>query len=378
MVKKKLHILFLCGWYPSRVLPNNGDFIQRHAEAVGEHNSVSVLHIISDHSLKVDVEIKIASINNVETYIAYIKIVKNPIKKLLLFRKAFKLLLNQVENFDIVHLNKLFPFGFFALYLKWFLKKPFIISEHWTGYHYPLSNNISKIELFFSRLITKRASFICPVSDNLKKSMVNLGLKGNYHRVPNVVDCNLFKPIKQKHEVFTIIHASSMNDPHKNISGIIRSIKEFSLVVDTFQFLLIGDGSFRYQGLIEKLGLNKKVKILDHLTHKEIATQIDKAHVFVLFSNYENLPCVILESFSCGTPVISTDVGGISEYFPENFGFLIKPKDEKALTNALLKVHNSFSPDRSDMHNYAIHHFSKESISNQFNSIYQKALNGLS
>ena len=46
-MKKNLHILFLCGWYPSKVLPKNGDFIMRHAKTVSSKHTVSVLHIIS-------------------------------------------------------------------------------------------------------------------------------------------------------------------------------------------------------------------------------------------------------------------------------------------------------------------------------------------
>ena len=46
-MKENLHILFLCGWYPSKVLPKNGDFIKRHAEAVSSQHVVSILHIVS-------------------------------------------------------------------------------------------------------------------------------------------------------------------------------------------------------------------------------------------------------------------------------------------------------------------------------------------
>ena len=59
LLKKKLHILFLCGWYPSSVLPQNGDFIMRHAEAVSSKHKVSVLHIISKPGMtKTSVEIE--------------------------------------------------------------------------------------------------------------------------------------------------------------------------------------------------------------------------------------------------------------------------------------------------------------------------------
>ena len=368
-------MVFLCGWYPSRVLPNNGDFIQRHAEAVGIVNNVSVIHIISDPLTKKEIEISKSTTKNIVTYIAYIKVVNSSIKKGILFTKAFKILLEKIGHFDIIHLNKLYPFGIFALYLKWFYKKPFLISEHWTGYQSLLVNNISKLELFFSKIIAKKANFICPVSDNLKEAMITKGLMGNYQKVPNVVDCDLFNPSNSKQETFTIIHASNMNDSHKNISGLLNIIREFSLKVSNFEFLLIGENSTKYEKKVMALGIQKNVKFIDHISHAKIAKELKRAHAFVLFSNYENLPCVILESFSCGIPVISTNVGGIAEYFPKDFGFLVESGNEKEFVEALLKLFYSYTPNPNTMHTYVKELFSKISIAKKFQSLYNKIVN---
>ncbi|MGG8498015.1 glycosyltransferase [Tenacibaculum sp. TC6] len=374
MAEKKLHILFLCGWYPSRVLPNNGDFIQRHAEAAALKHHVSVLHIISDVTVKETFEFFYSDINNVHTYIAYIKPSKTPLIKGYRFLKAFFILLKKTGKVNLVHLNKLFPFGLLALYLKWFCKIPYIISEHWTGYHFPQANNIHKPELFFSKIIVKNAAFICPVSDNLKEAMVALGLTGNYQKVPNVVDTDLFLPSSEKNKVFTILHVSNMLDNHKNVSGIIKTMVELSKHTSDFQLILIGENSNNYKPLAKKLNIDHNILFLKHLPHQEIVSYMQRAHVFVLFSNYENLPCVILESFACGTPVISTYVGGISEYFPDDFGFLIEPDNEKQLVSSLLKIYNAPTSNSQEMHKFAQHYFSKLSIATLFDSLYKKAL----
>jgi len=47
-LKKKLHILFLSSWYPSHVSPSNGDFIQRHAEAIATKHNVTVIYVTTD------------------------------------------------------------------------------------------------------------------------------------------------------------------------------------------------------------------------------------------------------------------------------------------------------------------------------------------
>ena len=78
---EKLHILFLASWYPSRVLKSNGDFIQRHAEAVALQHKVSVIHVKSDNNLKQKIEIDDKEVNGIRTIIAYVKNSKNPFIK---------------------------------------------------------------------------------------------------------------------------------------------------------------------------------------------------------------------------------------------------------------------------------------------------------
>ena len=58
----------------------------------------------------------------------------------------------------------------------------------------------------------------------------------------------------------------------------------------------------------------KSIQIESKKTHDEIAIAMQQADCFVLFSNIENLPLVIIESMACGLPIITTDVGGISEH----------------------------------------------------------------
>ncbi len=371
----KLHILFLCGWYPSRVLPSNGNFVQRHAESVAKKHLVSALHIITDEHATNNIEIVSKRIRQVETHIAYVRKTRNPFLKFYLFYKSFFLLLKKINSFDIVHLNEIYPFGIFSLYLKWFRKKKFIISEHWTDYKFPLSQKISVIQKLISKIIVKNSAFICPVSKDLEQSMKIFGFKGNYQVVPNVVDTNVFTPNNTPIKKFTIVHISNMVDDHKNISGILNTLAKAQKEMESYEAIFIGTNSDKYRVLADELKLNS-VSFLDFLPHHELITYLQRASVFILFSNYENLPCVILESFSCGTPVISTDVGGISEFFPENFGKLIPLKSEDDLKSTLLDFyHKKYDiASKNKMHTYTVENFSPEYICKQFEKLYSLTL----
>ncbi len=373
--KKKLHILFLCGWYPSNVLPTNGDFVMRHAKAVSKRHQVSILHIISKiGSSKTEFEIEKGE--NYSTYIAYTKPSKNPLIKFLRFWKAYQELLKQIDPFDIVHLNKLYPFGFFALHLKKIKKTPYIISEHWTGYHFKEKKIVPFFERLLSIKITKNASFVCPVSHDLKSSMLECGLIGNYHVVPNVVDTTLFKPTPKTSRKFTLTHISSLLDEHKNISGMIRVARKLEDKIDSFEWNFIGGKKDPFKELITHLNFNKSsLNFIDHVDHEKIPEYLNASDIFVLFSNYENLPCVILEAFSCGVFVISTDVGGIKEYFPAKFGTLIEKKNEPLLLKKIIDIYNTPKNQKMEMHQYAKSNFSNEKISDLFTTLYYRALN---
>ena len=373
---KKLNILFLCGWYPSRVFPNNGDFIQRHAKAVSLLHNVIVLHIISDKNCIKNIEIESTTINGIKTHIGYVKETNNSILKCIWFWKVYKTLLKKIDRFDVVHLNELFPFGIFALHLKWFKKIPFIISEHWTGYHKSQSNKISFQEKFISKRIAKRATYICPVSNHLKKAMLTFGLKGNYVPVPNVVDTKLFIPKENNINRFTIVHVSSMNDGHKNISGMLEVAKLLENEGINFSWNFIGGNENKFLTLLKKLQFTTaKINFIDHISQKDLSAYLQNAHIFVLFSNYENLPCVILEAFSCGLPVISTNVGGINEYFPKNFGVLIEKGNKNQLLESIKKMYNQKKTNENEMHKYAVKNFSEKEIGNRFSDLYYKMLN---
>ena len=374
-MNNKLHILFLCGWYPSRVLPTNGDFIERHALAISLKHQVTVIHIITDKNVSNNLEIISTKEKQITTHIAYLKKTKNPIKKTYLYAKAFLRILRKIKNLDVVHLNEVYPFGIFSLYLKWFKNKQYIVSEHWSGYHFPRNKSIGLIETIITKIIVKNANYVCPVTINLQRAMINFGLDGNYFPVPNVVDTSYFNLSKDSDSSkFIITHISGMGDDCKNITGILNVIEKLQNKIPSIVFNLIGEDSKKYIPKIESLNI-KNINIIDQIPHLEVAEYLKKSKVFVLFSNYENLPCVILESFACGLPVVSTNVGGISEYFPQDFGTLINPRDEISLEKSILKIYNSETKlNKVKMHLYAKENFSKESISTTFSNLYNKSL----
>jgi L-malate glycosyltransferase len=369
--------LFLNSWYPSRVLPTNGDFIQRHAECVALYHQVTAVHVITDPRMnEKKLSIEEFEKNGVETRIAYLPKTSNPLKKWWIYIRAFFVILKKVKNYDIIHLNHIYPAGLITLLLAVFKGKKYIVSEHWTFYHEDFRKMIKPVERSISRIISRQASFLCPVSDELAESMKSFGLKGAYISVPNVVSTELFKPIERKESNLRLLHVSNMNDMQKNISGILNVVLRLQNEGEQFEMVMIGNNAEDYREKARTMGIeDATLTLINQIPHEDLITHFQVADLFVMFSEDENLPCVILESFACGTPVISTDVGGIAEYFPSSFGRLIPRDDEEALHKAILdRKDNQSIASREEMHIYAQKHFSPESIATQFSDIYYKTL----
>jgi glycosyltransferase involved in cell wall biosynthesis len=107
----------------------------------------------------------------------------------------------------------------------------------------------------------------------------------------------------------------------------------------------------------------------------EVLKQMQESHVLVLFSNYENFPCVISEAYSTGLPVIATDVGGIREHLKSEQGYLIPKRDEQALYMVIEQCMNQANRfNATQLRDYALKEFSVKSIQEQFTTLYNEAI----
>lgn len=385
-------VLFLSSWYPNRVLPTLGNFVQKHAEAVALKSDVIALFVCSDANCKTKYEVEESTINQVYTInVYYSKVSHNipvvaQVQKLTrymnAYRKGLKLVFERAGKVDIVQHNILYPAGIIAWYLKKSKNIPYVISENWTGY-LPYKNiTIGFWQKAISRIIARNATYILPVSNELKIAMQNLGFHTNYELVYNVTNTRLFYPQVPKitGQKFKFVHISTLDDPHKNITGMLETASELARQNPDFEFWFIGDGdSHPHIQTAKKLGIYNTIAFFDGTkTTAEVAEIMRTADCFVLFSNYENLPCVIIEAMASGIPVVASTVGGTPDHISESNGLLVPPRDKKALLEALAKVMENVKTNRYDaqqLNRYATENFSYESVCDRLHSIYSKTLN---
>lgn len=361
-----------------------GLFVRRHAMAVAQICTVTSLYVKSyfEQSKTEQVwqnnfvpELYIYSHKSSFPPINYIRFVWHHYVGLKRIKKKWG------KHPDIIHVNVLTREGLMALWFKWMYNIPFVVTEHWSRYGNPESFKGPVIR-FLTQLVLNNAKAIMPVTSNLKDKMIGAGLQMPRETVivPNVVDTQRFVPAtnKLKSKITRFIHISCFDEKAKNVKGILRSIKALSEVIPSFEVIFIGDGpDFKdVVAYADTLNIEKsRIVFKGLLEGEELIDQIQQADAHVMFSNYENLPVVNLECFSCGIPVFSSNVGGIHEFFNDDLGVLIESGNEDALKNVMFRfINKEITFDSLKIRKYALDNFSQQKVGEKIDSVYNKAL----
>jgi glycosyltransferase involved in cell wall biosynthesis len=378
----------LPAWYPNQTDSMAGLFVKYHALAISKYADVAVLHIITNPNQTKGIEYQYFLDGNLQTVIAYIQKRPGNFGDKLLFPlryiqaslKGYKQIRNRFGKPDINHVHILTRAGILALYKKITTGTPYTITEHWS--RYLPQNSVSytgALHKWLTRRVANNAAVITTVSKHLGKAMQTHGLHNRYKQISNVVDVNYFTPLSPKPINIKpiLLHVSCFDEKPKNVKGILDAAKQLENQGIDFELRLIGTGA-DWQMCVDyaqKLQL-KTVNFLGLKTGDDLLKEYQTADAFILFSNFENQPVVILEAFACGLPVIATNVGGIPEIVKPGMGIIIEPKDVDALTTSILKVINTPEIfDRVAMRLHAEENFSYAGVGKQFYDIYQTVLN---
>ncbi len=381
-------ILFLSRWYPNRLDPMPGLFVKKHAEAAALHNDVALVHAFPmDLKNGIQFEIDRKKEDGFDSLVIYYQAVRCKIPGIADMIKGWRYLqynfiginILRKEGFkaDILHLNILTRLGLIALWMKIRYGTPYIITEHWSRY-LPITNTYhGLLRKAITKIVVRNAAITTVVTNNLRKAMQAHGLKSNYKIIHNVVDTDLFQINEKKEDLFTFVHVSCFEDRSKNISGMLEAIAALSRQRQDFRIMMIGEGEDldAMKSKAKELKLNQIVRFYGLLENKNLSQTMSSGHCLLMFSNYENIPVVINESFACGLAVIATEVGGIPEHVDKQKGMLVKAGDKKALRDAMNHMIDHWSDFRPEkLRDYALKNSSKQAVAKSLDQLYTEAM----
>lgn len=378
-----MNILFLSSWYPTKSNPNFGIFVKEHAHAIKtSENKIVVLAIVIKKTSKIysktltdtsdenGMRIVLIEINtrfsNLLNYLI-------PFQYYCIYTVFHKRIL---PNFvpDIVHSNVIFPSGIIGDLLASSIKKPHIITEHW-----------SRIQAFLKKPVLsgmaikayQRASMILPVSEflmNRMKEILPTVDSKKYRVIGNVVDSELFffkekKTLENYIRFCAIANWANKKVPDKKPELFIESLALLQKQINQTIILTIvggGDRISELKNLCREKGI--KANFVGFLNKIEIANILHESDFFIHASTVETFGIVIAEALLCGTPVICSNVGALPELINDSNGILCENELDKWVEG--LKTLISYKFNHAEIANKILMRYSKKNISKKFNDIY--------
>jgi len=325
-----MNVLFITTEWPTEARPYDAPFIREYAFALQEAGiHVGVFHFKGQG---------------------------NPLNYLRAWRKIRKS--DFWQKADILHAH----WGQSAI-LGLFSRKPMVITFHGSDLQGIVNQNDNytirgKILVAMSKWIAKQADRVIVVSERLK-TLLSHDIQ-SVEVIPMGIDLSIFKPLDQAEcrqslgldpDIRYVLFAS---DPE-------RREKRYKLAMEATNLLNA-----------EHTAQKVELLVVNNQPHYKMPEYLNACDVLLLTSSHEGSPVIIKEALACNLPIVSVDVGDVSERISGIKGCYLCPDDEvetivKFLKKAIAK--NSRVNGLSSVQSYAW-----EIVSQQTITIYQKCL----
>ena len=371
-MKKKIKILLFSSLYPSSVRPSHGIFVEtrlKHLLASDEievqvvapvpwfpstysgFGEWSLLAKIPHHELW----------NNVfvshPRYFLPPKIGMNLAPFLMaIFCIPSLRRLQKSFDFDIIDAHFYYPDGVAAALIAKYFGKPFVVTARGSDI-----NLISQYRIPRSLIIwaAHKAQASIGVCNALISRLENLGADPSKLLVlRNGVDLNLFSPLDK---VEARKNLGLMNGNLLLSVGNLIDLKGHDIAIKALQYIpgvnlaIIGKGKLldELKDLALRLGVHERVQFVGPVIQQSLSQWYSAADILVLCSSREGWANVLLESMSCGTPVIATAVGGTPEVVQsDHVGRLMSARTPECLAQCVQEIFSDY-PDRNQVRAYA-------------------------
>jgi glycosyltransferase involved in cell wall biosynthesis len=316
-----------------------------------------------------------------------------------------------VKSADVIHLNNLHG-GFFNYRALGYIsqRKPVVWTLHdmwaFTGHcsysyacerwitgcgqcphlkEYPyMQRDVSHWEWWLKKQTYAASQFQIVTPSHWLKALVEVSLLKQFtvRCIPYGLDTQVYQPmertlLRQKMSIppdafVVLISSNDLNEERKGGRLILEALTQLpSPVRSRFYCLIMGKGRLESNGSIRGLSLG-------YITDESLKAEAYAVSDLCLFaSSADNLPLVIQESLSCGTPVLACPVGGIPEMvIPGRTGFL-SARTPAALSQTLGKIMNNL-PElealRDECRQFALQRFTMRDYGANYLSVYQQAI----
>ena len=161
--------------------------------------------------------------------------------------------------------------------------------------------------------------------------------------------------------------------------GRLEKVKGFDLLIESWKnissnLIILGSGKehSHLTQLIINLGLDDRIQIINEVSQNKLIDYYKQASMLVVSSRNEGGPRVALEALYLKIPVISTDVGHMSEILPNEL--LAEPNNLVSLTDLVERFVNNSNYNQESIYQYVAEEFSLTVKTRQTMDVYKELL----
>ena len=222
-----------------------------------------------------------------------------------------------------------------------------VYTEHRWDKDYHLENRINEyLQKKILSYLNHRSNLIIAVSNSVKNYLIDSksALKNQIVVIPNAIDtsdksCKSDRggKVKRGHHQVKIGTVGNLNI-QKGHRYLVEAMGEVVKHFPHVELQIVGEGEERsnIKNQISNMGLQKNITLLGR---RENPMEVMRGwDMFVLPSVAETFGIVILEALQVGLPVVSTNVGGITDIIDKNLAILVPSRDPKALAAGIIKL----------------------------------------
>jgi len=258
--------------------------------------------------------------------------------------------LNDAQEFDLIDAHFAYPDGFAAVLLGLWFRRPVCITLRGTIVQW----SKRRLGRFLCDWAIRRAARVIAVAESLAERARQGGVREDrLVTIRNGVDAAQFRLMDREAarrsldlpEGRRLLVSVGHISPRKGFQRVLRSLPRVVRSCPDICFAIVGgrgaeeDNSAELDLLVRRFDLTSQVIFAGAKPPDAVALWLAAADVFVLASDFEGCPNVVLEAMSCGRPVVASKVGDIERMVPNFAGILVDDaEDDTALADALLEA----------------------------------------
>lgn len=291
----------------------------------------------------------------------------------------FVLIREKAWRYDALHFHIAYPLLLNSKLWRRFFSRPFIISEHWSAYHYNFYLPENHRSLRLLREPFKYGDVVLAVSESLLNDIKDFSKFEKFpsYVIPNYVPFHKVGLSSNKIPTLFIVNRwSNIKNPIPMLQGLERAASlgaKFKLVIGGYGDLL------DEMMLFVKCGpLSDCTRFLGKMNKSQIADQLNVSDGYLFASNYETFSIACAEALCSGVPLIGPYIPAIDEYADKDCWVKVEKRDSEGWHIAItsfLSMHSEKRFDRLAIANRATRILSEEVIREKYREVVSKYIN---